>query len=325
MTTPLPSRDPRAFWALRETPLHAMTPALWKDYYPAMAPWLQDADAQIRDGAVERLMMAVFRSEFRTISDNDPRAAEARNRTIWLLGEIERAHAVHPDIIPNFLNGLRYHGDEKPYRDPLIAWLDVLAIKHSKDVDAGLIKGTRLLLAWDSRAVQAGMAHYIALLDDPGDYVRGCAAYLLGNACDEDSEPDQATLYEIIGSKELERPGIAGPFWTPQQHDIDDAKWQRVTQWMLDLLERRQGLPPPLPAMPFNDIEFYLHELCAHSPDLMWRMLRGGHTALALMTATEMSERIEGVQPVLEALAAHADPGIAARAKNHLAAHYSKT
>ena len=71
-----------------------MTPALWKDYYPAMAPWLHDADAQIRDCAVERLMMAVFRSEFRYISDKEPRADEARNRTVWLLGEIERAHAI---------------------------------------------------------------------------------------------------------------------------------------------------------------------------------------------------------------------------------------
>ena len=152
--------------------------------------------------------------------------------------------------------------------------------------------------------------------------MRGCAAYLLGNVCDEETDPDATTLFGIIGSKERERPGIAGPFWTPQQYDMDSADWERVTQWMLDLLEQRKGTPPPLSIMPFNDIEFYLHELCSHSPELMWRMLRGGHVGLALMTATEMNERVEGVQPVLEALASDADPEIAIRAKNHLAAHY---
>ena len=55
------------------------------------------------------------------------------------------------------------------------------------------------------------------------------------------------------------------------------------------------------------------------------RMLRGGHVALALMTATEINDRVDGVQPILEALASDAEPSIATRARHHLAAHYSKT
>jgi hypothetical protein len=317
------SSDPRAFWALRETPLHEMTPAQWQDYYPAMSPWLQAADAQIRYSAVERLMTAVFWSEFSNGPRIDGRDDAAKARLAWLLSEIERAHNVHPDIIPSFLCGLRYHGDRPPYSTPLLAWLDTLAKQNRDTIDPGLLKGTRLMIAGHGGNLDVAMTEWLALLDDPSDYVRGCAAYLLGNASDEDGQFDTNTLFGIIGSKELERPGIAGPFWTPQQNDIDDAKWQLVTQWMLGLLERRQGLPPPLPAMPFNDIEFYLHELCCFSPELMWRMLRGGRTALALMTATEMSERVEGVQPVLEALALHDRPEISARAKTHLAEYYS--
>jgi hypothetical protein len=321
MKTPPPSRDPREFWTLRETPLHEMTPALWKEYYPAMAPWLQAADAEIRDCAVERLMMAVFQAEYRYIRKNDPRAEEARDRTAWLLGEIERAHAVYPDIIPRFLHGLRHHGDDEPFRALLFAWLDGLASERREGIDAGLIQGTRLLVARGSDNATTAVTDMIGLLDHPSDYVRGCAAHLLGNFCDDESDPNFQALLEIIGGKELERPGVAGPFWSPR-HSFGDETQEPVTLWMLDLYERRKGAVPALPVMPFSDIEFYLHELCSFSPELMWRMLRGGHTALALMTATEINDRVDGVQPILETLASDADPGIAVRARNHLAAHY---
>jgi hypothetical protein len=323
MKTPRSSRDPGAFWTLRETPLHEMTPALWQDYYPAMAPWLHDTDAQIRECAVERLMMAVLRAEFSPFSVKVARADEAKDRLAWLLGEIEKAHTSHPDIIPGFLLGLRHHGDDEPYNTELLVWLDTLASEQREGIDVGLLKGTRLLVARDTKTVQAEMARHIGLLDDPSDYVRGCAAYLLGNACDEETEPDQDTLFALIGSKERERPGIAGPFFTPQYHDTDDDTRQGVTHWMLNLLEQRTGTAPPLPVMPFNDIEFYLHEICCFSPEYMWRMLRGGHTALALMTATEIADRVDGVEPVLRELAQHTDPRIAAAASRHLAAHYS--
>ena len=325
MTEADPATDPRSFWALREVPLHDMTPAQWQDYYPAMVPWLQNADSTIRDGAVERLTMAVFRAEIGYGRLDDPRAIQVQARMAWLLGEIEKAHNVHHDILPKFLHRLRYHGDDEPFRTPLLAWLDGLAGALREGVDADLVKGTRLLIAGSGGDFESRIEEWLALLDHPSDYVRGCAAYQLGNCCDDESVPTVSALFAVIGSKEIDRPGIAGPFWTPQQHDIDDAIWQHVTQWMLDLLERRQGAPPALPEVPFNDIEFYLHELCCSSPELMWRMLRGGHVGLALMTATEVNDRVDGVEPVLEALAAHAEPGIAVRARNHLAAHYAQT
>lgn len=322
MTTPSATRDPAAFWALRETPLHEMTPALWQDYYPAMAPWLYDADAQIRDCAIERLMTAVFWSEFWRGPQHATRDEAAKARLAWLLSEIERAHAIHPDIIPRFLVGLRYQGDDEPYTTPLLAWLDSLDGKQSHSIDAGLLQGTRLMVSRNSKTLRTDLTQHMALLDHPSDYVRGCAAYLLGNVCDEETEPDKNTLFHIVGAKERARPGIAGPFWSPQHTALDAAEWQHVTQWMLDLLEQRKGAPPWLPFMPFNDIEFHLHELCCRSPEHKWRILRGGHAALALMTATEIAGRVEGVEPVLRSLAEHTDPRIAAAASRHLAAHY---
>jgi hypothetical protein len=327
MKSPVPTADTRAFWILRDTPLHALSDAEWQAYYPAMAPWLRHDNPEIRASAVERLTMAVLSAEFSGSPAQATRRGDAKDRLAWLLAEIEQAHIAQADVITQFLFGLRYHGYSEPFRTPLLAWLASIARGSPTDgpqhVDAGLIEGTRLMLAGAGADVDVAMNEWLALLDHPSDYVRGCAAYQLGNVSDEDTVPDRQTVFGIVGDKERDRPGIAGPFWSPQYHDMDDTKWQYATQWMLDLLEQRRGPAPPLGEMPFNDIEFYLHELCCFSPDLMWRMLRGGHVALALMTATELNQRVEGVQPVLEALASHAEPSIAAGAQRQLAAYYS--
>jgi hypothetical protein len=312
---------PSPFWLLRETPLHAMTDAQWQVYYPAMVPWLQDTDAQIRDCAVERLMMAVFRAEFSAFPANESRAVTAKDRLVWLLDQIEQAHAIHSDVIPQFLRGLRYHGDDALFKTTLLTWLDTHLNSDLNGIDRGLIEGTRLLVE-NNNTAQSELTHFIVLLDHTSDYVRGCAAYILGNACDEDSTPDEETLFAIIGSKERERSGIAGAFWTSLQHDMDDATHQQVSEWMLDLYEQRNGLPPPLTVMPFNDIEFYLHELCCFSPNHMWRMLKGEHFELALMTATEVHDRVDGVEPILQSLSLNSNPRIALSAKAHLASHY---
>ena len=92
---------------------------------------------------------------------------------------------------------------------------------------------------------------------------------------------------------------------------------------MMDLLERRQGPIPTHDEMPFNDIAFYLHELCSTSPEMMQRMIDGGFIDLAFMTATEERRAVDGVKPILEQLARIDDPQIAAAAAYHLRAHYA--
>jgi hypothetical protein len=320
---PFQPGDPKAFWALRELPLHDMSDAAWEAYYPAMVPWLTHNNAEIRDCAVERLSMAVMRAEYSSGRKDAKQSVPAAERLAWLLAHVERAHEEHVAVLPRFLRGLRYHGDHEPFQTPLLAWLETIAERRVAGVDAGLVQGTQIILervTYDD--LPKHMTRWIALLDHPSDYVRGCASTQLGEYCDEESVPTADELFDLIGAKEVVRPGIAGPFWSPQSFLIDAVTRQRVTGWMLDLLEQRRGAVPAIDDMPANDIEFHLHELCSLSPDLMWRMIRGGHMELALMTATEMLERIEGVEPVLERLAADANLSIAGGAKRHLQAFY---
>jgi hypothetical protein len=88
----------------------------------------------------------------------------------------------------------------------------------------------------------------------------------------------------------------------------------------MDILERRNGPEPE--DMPFNGIDFYLHEICDHSPDTVLRMIRRGHVNLAIETATETLGTVPGMAPVLRQLADHADQRIRNRAQSHLAHYY---
>jgi hypothetical protein len=321
--TPAETRDLTTFWTLREAPLHELSEAQWRDYYPAMAPWLTDSAPEIRDCALERLMMAVFRAEFCQRPREDHYADAARARMAWLLAEVDRTNIQHPDTIPNVLDGLRYHGDDEPFRTPLLAWLDELRTRQLDGVDDGVVLGTRMIVAGVRHDnLNRKLAEWVSLLDHPSNYVRACAAHQLGNYSCEDTEPTRDALFDVMRSKEIARPGVAGPFWSPQ-HCFESDGANHNALWMIEMLEQRIG---PAPSnMPYNDIDFYLHELCCYSPDLMRRMLAGGFDELALMTATEMHEPVVGVQPILEELAAHARPEIAAGAQRHLAAHYGKS
>lgn len=299
-----------------------MSGVQWAAYYLRMVPWLYHGDAQIRASAVERLAMAVLRAEYampyRGGPASGPSTVPAADRLAWLLNELHTAHGAHSDVLPAFLSDLRFHGDDEPFRLPLLSWLDAIARQRPEGVDAGVIEGTKLLLSGaGDDALNATLSKWIGLLDHKSDYVRGCAARQLGAFSQADTIPSTNALFDLIGAKEIQRPGIAGPFWP---YSFDDSKLIKSALWMLDLLERRHGSAPL--NMPFNDIEFHLHELCCASPDWMQRMLRGGFVELALETATEIRGRVDGVQPILEKLATDGNLTIAARAEGHLTAYY---
>jgi hypothetical protein len=315
------TQDQQSFQTLCEAALHQFLPAQWTDYYPVMAAWLTHDDATIRSRAVERLAMSVFAAEPSYVRGQETSDTALLNRCAWLIDTIEQAHRLHADTIPAFLACLRYHGHSDPFRSALSSWLDGLLHTPRIGVDVGMVEGTLLLLEridtpWLQRAPR-----WLSKLDHVSDYVRACAAYQLGATCDdgEDTDPTYGELLDLIGRKEIERSGIAGPFWSSRYLGWTDD--ETMTLWLLDLLERRTGAAPN--KMPFNDIDFYLHEMCSRSPDLVRRMIHGGHLDLALMTATEEQAPVAGMEPVLRELAMSHETTIATAAKLHLARLYA--
>jgi hypothetical protein len=327
------------FWDLRNAPLHLYGPEEWKTYDPAMAAWLMHSDPEIRKYAIERLCMATLQWDYA----RSDRAAQKNQivpaRVDNLLGALETAQRQWPDVIPAFLRNLRWHGDDQHIAPRLLRWIETFGTWPHPPADNGLIHGSKLLLTRREPVTLERIQDWIALLDAPSPYLRGVAAYLLGQSVDDD-EIDEAlvakagalrlpttrALRKLIGEKEIHRPGIAGPFYAPShQADPDNEAYSDTSAlWMLDLLERRQGKVPNFNDMPFNDIDFYLHELCCDRPDLMRRMLNGGFKDLALMTATEIWGKVDGVEPILELLARDINPTIAKAAHIHLERYYTK-
>jgi hypothetical protein len=317
---PLRMDDAPTFADLEQTSLSDLRGTDWDTYYTAMTPWLRDADADIRQSAINRLWIAVLWAEPNTVvqSRNDGVTIpyDKTARIGWLLDSLDAAKASHPDIIPLCLDHLRYeNGDGTD--DPVTLWLERMLAAPPPGVDPGMIEGTILLRQPFDEDNPADVARLVALLDHPLNYVRACAARRISVA--EGDALDATEMFALIKDKEIVRPGIAGPYWSEWQFCREDVPIDPI-EWMMEIVERRNGPEPE--DMPFNGIDFYLHEICDHSPETVLRMMRGGHFGLAIETATETRGAVPGMEPVLRQLADHADHHIRNRAQFHLAHYY---
>ncbi len=314
--------DRADFETLAATSLGDLRGPEWDTFLPAMAAWLGHADPAIRARAVERLAMAVFWAEASSVVRARQAGQALRHdpagRLAWLRATIEAAQARHPDVIGALLDCLRFHTPEEPMRTPMLRWLDALRDAPPPGLDPARVEGIALLVRPFDADDPADVARLVALLDHPSDHLRACAARRLSGQ--EGRAIDVAAMFALVTQKELARPGIAGPFWTDWQYAREDLPFEPA-DWMMDILERRAGPEPD--DMPFNGIDFHLHEICDHAPDAVRRMMRGGHGALAIETATETRGIVPGMEPVLRDLAAHPDPGIRQRARFHLAYYYA--
>ncbi|MDP9840464.1 hypothetical protein J2T09_005251 [Neorhizobium huautlense] len=269
---------------------------------------------------MERLATAVFWAEAQ--QERQVPNQEKRQRLDWLIGVIESAIQRHADVLPLFLKQLHYKGDDPDFADGLLAWLHSLQEKQIPGPQQDRIEAAKILIG--------GLAPWTGsilppLLDHPSDHVRACAACVLGRSgqgFDEEDDRSDRAFFAALTEKEIERPGIAGPYWSGtglmygDWHELDFD----VVDWMLDIIERRRGPEPE--DMPFNGIDFHIHELAAGDPQAVRRMIAAGNLELAVMTATELQSRVEVMIPILSELSEINDQRIAAQAQIHLAHFY---
>src|SRR5262249_49097078 len=160
-------------------------------YYSRMCSYLMHQDSDIRRSALERLSTAVMNAEWRS----QVPAERLTKRLNWLIGLIEEANVSFGDTASAFLRELQFKGDDPPFdsllREVLPHWLKNVP----KGVSPGIIRGTLILLGdcgstWDEAAPA-----WLRFLDDPSDYIRGCAAKMLGENCSMTTEPNVLQLF----------------------------------------------------------------------------------------------------------------------------------
>ncbi len=315
--------DDKTIQLLLTAPLHKFQPDDWPDWYERVAPLLKRGDANVRAAAMERLSMAVFWAEH-SLSPGKPGATDdaKRRRAAWLLGLVDEASRTHPDVGIFLLDQLRYKGDEPPFIEVILPWLHALQKQQPAGVPLEKVEGAIVLMGGLGRW---GKSLLPPLLDHESDYVRACAAHMLGRAGCGDTGNGRCNADFIAGltAKELARPGIAGPFWSAAgmtPGDFSELVGLDAVEWMLGIIERRKGAEPG--CMPFNGIDFHIHELAADNPGAIRRLIAAGRVDLALMAATEIRDEAAGMGPLLEELGAHADPGVAVPAQIHLARYH---
>jgi hypothetical protein len=302
-----------------QAPLHTFGPEDWIPWYPKVAELLNTDDAAVRAAAVERLAMAVFWAE-RELPEQAP-IATRRQRLVWLTGVIDAASRNHPDVLQSFLDQLKYKGDDPVFAPELVAWLRNLRELELPERLLERVEGIAILIGglepW-------GQPFLPQVLDHPSNYVRACAACLLGRSGhgwnEDDNRIDNGFL-DALTAMELARPGIAGPWLSGtdlMNGGLDKVSFD-VVGWMLDIIERRNGPEPE--GLPFNGIDFYIHEMAAGNAEAVRQIIAADHLDLAVMTATEIASRLDAMIPVLCDLSNHQDPRVALPAQIHLA-HY---
>ncbi len=305
-------RDPFDYW----------TDAEWDAYYERMAPYMESADASMRRSALERLCTAVTWAEPSRFWRREPRGPvppeHAVKRVAWLTGLVSQAQLKFPETGPAFLGRLRYQGGDTPYNGPLREWLRGWLANPPQGVSTDKIRGTLVLLGDCGAGWEEATPRWLGLLDDPSDYVRACAARMLGEHCSAETDPSTGDLFELIRAKEILRPGIAGPFWPGARYEAECEP--DPVPWMMEILEKRQGDEPA--DLPFNGVDFHLHELCGGDIGAIERMIELGHKALALEAATEVPGVVKGMKEILTRLGDDPDAAFAQSAWKHLALHY---
>lgn len=168
----------------------------------------------------------------------------------------------------------------------------------------------------------------VSCLDHTDDMVRAYAARALGTRyCDSEKQlsPPLPEFVAVLTAKEIERPGIAGPFFSNWygfgMEDFADRAGLQVEDWFCTILaERQHPEPDTLPCS--NGIDFFAHEVFGGRAGYVRRLLEMGHRDLALEAATEIDDYVEDMEPILVELADSADPETCRRATWHLAYHY---
>ena len=123
--------------------------------------------------------------------------------------------------------------------------------------------------------------------------------------------------WQLIRSKEMERPGVAGAFWSAAPRWTVDAD-----EWILSLLEQT-GPEPSIPYFPC-DIGFDAHERFSRNPAAVRRLIDAGKIGIAVAAACEENEPVTGMEPLLMELGENDEPTYARLAAWTLAYYYNR-
>lgn len=299
----------------------------WDRLFAVLVRLLASPDANLL-GLADHYARIVMGAEYGPPYDDhtaEERALSAARRTAQLLPALApRVRAGNVSLL-RFVDDLVHVEDlaDLGPQDVVREWIAGLAT----DPAQGLAARIAYL---DARAPWAGEGESLGeCLDHPSDGVRAYAARSLGRRYAAEEE-GLAPLPEFVASltaKEIERPGIAGPFFSnwydDSLGDFASRAGVEVEDWFCTILSQRKS-PEPNTLPCSNGIDFFAHEIFGGRGGYVRRLIDMGQVDLAVQAATEVDEPIEEMEPLLVELADHTEAEVCRLASWQLASTYRR-
>ncbi|HEY9615803.1 MAG TPA: hypothetical protein V6C64_03110 [Microcoleaceae cyanobacterium] len=312
----------------------------WNAIFETLISLLAHPENWVRDRAIDKLVYAlkVEESQRSNCADYQPCPTDQRIKSIFAAITTQTLHT--SNIFEVFCSKFKFLEKESLFHRLLLEWLNQLAASEDHDTltQEAIVAAQLFLGAYDSTWQAVGTT-LLELLDHTDLNLRACAAYQIGKFCskavsrkdkgwdwdDEKDGQDQQSivgmppinvLLSIIRTKELERPGVAGAFWSVIPKVGFDAN-----EWLLNILENSPELEPDIPYFPCN-LGFDAHERFSRDPNAVRRLIDAGRVDIAIAAATDESCKIDALEPLLIELGYDDDPEIVRLASWHLAYYY---
>lgn len=295
----------------------------WDEIFADLLVLVRNERHEVRRATLERLVEAVMcETEFAPTNRKIKRdvqilgTAHARQRTRTLL-----TATILPNVEPGMfaLCCARFHfrcrkpSDRRSFlsllREPSI--VNAPALSNEALLAASIVFGG-YGATWQEAGIQL-----LAALDHPDIDVRACAAYQIGQLCNDDKPGAQIEeISHLIQEKEIQRPGVAGPFWAAYP-------WNGPQNWEW-LVETLCLSPQPEPHLDYFSINlmFEAHEHFSRDTKTIERFINAGRFDVAAMTATEEEKLISGMEPLLQRIGNEGETEDARLASWHLAYYY---
>ncbi|MGI0488838.1 hypothetical protein ACN4EK_25790 [Pantanalinema rosaneae CENA516] len=313
----------------------------WDAIFETLINLLAHPEYWVRDRAIDQLIRALKMEESQrsNCDDYQPCPTEQRIKSIFAAIATQTLHI--PGIFELFCSKLEFLEKETFFHRLIINWLNELAAleDHHALTKEAIVAAQLFLGAYDSTWQEVG-TDLLEMLDHLDLNLRACAAYQIGKFCskavsrkdkaweldeEEKYEQDQQSivgmppfddLISLIRVKELERPGVAGAFWSVIPKAGFDAK-----EWLLNILENSPEPEPYIPYFPCN-LGFDAHERFSRDPNAVRRLINAGRVDIAIAAATDENYKIDDLEPLLIELGDDNDPEIVRVASWHLAYYY---
>lgn len=304
----------------------------WEKLFQTLLALTQSEDEGITDSAYHYLFIVLQLEYGPPYEDRDQgreqRRIHYKQRIEQCLPTLRINIQKKPPIIFRLMDNI-VHTEQLCDAGPLpgiIQWLEDL--KKNGDLSSDAFQIVEMAYVFSRMPWDEAKQKLFPLLDHPVNLVRAYAARTLGEFYSSGGDHLNPSLKEIISditSKEIERPGIAGPLLNAYyDFEVDLFEKQsglKIEDWFLEILSKRKAPEPDtLPCS--NGIDFFAHELFGGRSDYIRKLLDLGYKELALDAATEVNERIDDLLPLLIELGNDEDPEICRRACRHLAHYY---